>query len=237
MQIPMVELLSNVHSRRCVGIEIINKTNSTTLTSPSSFCYSGYVLSPPPPTVSPGTTENCIFVKTPMALRGSVGLLVYHFQENTLVIMFSNPFDYNFYKTTFGIWITNETVTADKRQFQDLYQRKMPSASYQYLELKKSDSQSIEVSNDKVSVSATMSKDNKAILKVEIADKICKGRLHKEMNNGFSVLSVQAGQKTITKNILGKNKYHEKYLSKKDQGCTDDKLALYYKKCELIGSK
>ncbi|XP_053545854.1 DELTA-sagatoxin-Srs1a-like [Bombina bombina] len=170
MQNSMVEILSKVDAGRSVGIELINRTKSITLNFKSSFCESGHMLSPPSSTVSPGSKEICIFVKTPGTACGSVGLIVYHFQRNSLVVMFSNPFDRNIFSTICGVWITDETVQADHGLFNDLYYDKMPSLSFQRLVVGR-DTQALEVSKDNVVVKATMSDDYKAILKLEITDK------------------------------------------------------------------
>ncbi|KAM4650433.1 uncharacterized protein O3C94_013201 [Discoglossus pictus] len=170
MQKSIAEVLVQVKAGRCVGIEIFNKTNSITLSSPSTFCESGYVFCPPTPTISPGSMESCVFVKTPNTACGSVGVLVYHFSTSSLAIMFSNPFDYNLHNTTFAIWINNEICYANSQIFNDLYYNKPLSSSFQRIQLK-SETQTLKVSNDNLVVSATMSNDYKAILKVEIRDK------------------------------------------------------------------
>ncbi|KAM4703088.1 DELTA-actitoxin-Ucs1a-like [Rhinophrynus dorsalis] len=171
MQKSIAELLNQVDSTRCVGIEISNKSESVTLSSPSTFCGSGYVCCPPAPTISPGTVENCVFVKTPHAARGSVGVLKYHLSnERTIVIMFSNPYDYNLYYTTFGIWITDSQCIANSDLFNDLYYYKQECDSFKRIEVKR-ETNALEIKKENLCVSATMSNDHKAILKVDIKEK------------------------------------------------------------------
>ncbi|OCT61917.1 DELTA-thalatoxin-Avl1a [Xenopus laevis] len=170
MQMPMVELLSKVDSGRCVGIEIANKTRSITLSSPSTYCESGYSHSPPPPSISPGTVDRCIFVKTPSTTCGSVGVVTYCLSNSqTVAILFSNPYDYTLYSIYFGVLITDHSPKADYELYNEMYCNKVQSSQFKRARVSKN-SRDLEVSHGQVKVLATMSNDTKSILRVEIVD-------------------------------------------------------------------
>ncbi|XP_041432159.1 DELTA-thalatoxin-Avl1a-like [Xenopus laevis] len=170
MQVSMVDLLSKVDSGRCVGIEISNKTTSVTLSSPSTYCESGYVHSPPPPTISPNATDYCVFVKKALTARGSVGVLTYHYStSHTIAILFSNPFDYNLHSIYFGVWITDQIRKADHTLYNEMYYNKHPSTEFKCVDVKRH-AQALEVFHGNLKVLATMSNDYKAILKLDIVE-------------------------------------------------------------------
>uniref|UniRef100_A0A803JFU0 Uncharacterized protein n=2 Tax=Xenopus tropicalis TaxID=8364 RepID=A0A803JFU0_XENTR len=170
MQASMVEILSKVDVGRCVGIEISNKTKSVTLSSPSTYCGSGHVHSPPPPTIAPNATDCCVFVKNGLMARGSVGVLTYQCSESsTIAILFSNPFDYNLYNIQFGVWLTDHIRKADDTLYNEMYNNRQHSSEFKCADVKKH-AQALEVSRGNLKVSATMSNDYKAILKLEILD-------------------------------------------------------------------
>ncbi|XP_041434732.1 DELTA-thalatoxin-Avl1b-like [Xenopus laevis] len=169
MQMPMVALLTKVETGRCVGIEIANKTKSITLSSPSTYCDSGFVYCPPPPTISPGTVDHCIFVKTPSTACGSVGVLTHFSGTHTVTILFSNPFDYNIHNILFGALITEKTRKADHALYNEICNTEKQGLYHKLVEVTR-DGESLEVHCDHVKVLATMSNDKKAILRVEILE-------------------------------------------------------------------
>ncbi|KAE8578299.1 hypothetical protein XENTR_v10023445 [Xenopus tropicalis] len=167
---PLVELVSKVDTGRCVCIEIANKTSSITLSSPSSYCKSGFVYCPPPPTISPGNVDHCMFVKTPSTACGSVGVLTYHYSEtHTIAILFSNPFDYNIHSIYFGALITDEVRKADQALYNEMYHYDGQSDHQKLIEVTRN-GESLGVHLGHVKVLATMSNDKKAILRVEILE-------------------------------------------------------------------
>ncbi|XP_029440710.1 DELTA-thalatoxin-Avl1a-like [Rhinatrema bivittatum] len=163
------EIVGQVDSTRCVAVEIRNNTKCHILTKPSTFCESGYVFTPPAPTIPPGTKDHCIYIKVPKTACGSVGLLVYHVSNCSLVIMFSNPFDYLLYRINYGLYITDPSIEADKPLFKSMYYNLSPTSSFQRAEIKK-DSQTLVVTHASLRVSATMSNNKKAIIKIDIED-------------------------------------------------------------------
>ncbi|XP_030053601.1 tereporin-Ca1 [Microcaecilia unicolor] len=163
------ELVANTDTTRCVAIEIRNNSKYITLCRPSTFCESGCVFTPPGPTIPPGKKDYCIFSKTPNAACGSVGLLLYRFSNVSLAIMFSNPFDYLLYKINYGLYITDPSIEAGKPLFKSMYYDLAPTCYFQRAQLKR-DSQALVVTHENLRVSATMSNNKKAIIKIDIDD-------------------------------------------------------------------
>ncbi|XP_078507300.1 hydra actinoporin-like toxin 6 [Lissotriton helveticus] len=166
------EMVLQLNTTRCVGIEIANATKSLTLKGARTFCESGYNSIPPALTILPGEVKNCVFVKTDLAPTGSVGVLTYDCGNFSLGIMFSNPFDFNIYKVWYGLHIAE-----DAKQHQDLetlyhhmYYKMAPGRFFEKAEVSKTTG-SIQLQHDGYCVTATMSYDCKAILKVKIEDK------------------------------------------------------------------
>ncbi|XP_078510068.1 DELTA-actitoxin-Afr1c-like [Lissotriton helveticus] len=165
------EMVLKLTTTRCVGIEIANATKSLTLKGARTFCESGYNSIPPALTILPGETQNCVFVKKDLTLTGTVGLLTYDCGNFSLGVMFSNPFDYNLYKVWYGLHISEDTKQHQDLEtlYNDMYYKMSPSTFFQKAEVSKT-TKSIELDYEGCRVTATMSYDSKAILKVRIED-------------------------------------------------------------------
>nr|XP_033815906.1 DELTA-actitoxin-Aeq1b-like [Geotrypetes seraphini] len=163
------EIVANTDSGRCVGIEIRNNSKYITLCKPSTYCESGCVFTPPGPTIPPGKKDYCVFTKTPNTACGSVGVLLYRFSNFSLAIMFSNPYDYLLYNINYGLYITDPSIEAGKPLFKSMYYDLAPTSYFQRTEIKR-ESRALVVTQENLRISATMSSNKKAIIKIDVDD-------------------------------------------------------------------
>ncbi|CAM4691412.1 unnamed protein product [Caretta caretta] len=160
------ELIVPVAAGRCVGIQITNNTRGVTLENPSSRA-----MIDPESRIPPSSSGSCVFVKTSYTAHGSVGVLSYESAAFTLAIMFSNPFDQFLYSSEFAI-----ELFAGRKQFHSmerLYHYMFSDGppykckSHRKVKLEVQDGQ-LEVTNEEMQVKATMSSQDKSIIKVQI---------------------------------------------------------------------
>ncbi|KAM9336406.1 DELTA-stichotoxin-Hcr4a-like [Symphorus nematophorus] len=167
-------LAANITSRRNVTIEITNITNNYCLLDPVVYLESGHCHSPPQPIVRPLTTEVCNFSKTSAKTSGAVGVLCYDLFEKgkganeVLAIMFSVPYDYTGYQNWHALGIYKKGKECDKDLFKEMYYNK-EQKSFARIEAKGS---CLTFQGDKLDVMATMSPLGKAIMKVELWEKV-----------------------------------------------------------------
>lgn len=132
---------------------------------------SGYTHSPPQPTVRSGLTEVCSFTKDDDTACGSVGVVTYelfdvhrHCCEELVAVMFSVPFDYNFYKNWLAVGIFEHSQACDESLYKHMYDSKTMD-NFARVEAKGS---GLTFKGQKVDVRATMSEIGKAIVKLEV---------------------------------------------------------------------
>ncbi|KAF6739322.1 DELTA-stichotoxin-Hmg2b [Oryzias melastigma] len=166
---------ANLKSRRNVTIEITNLTRNYCLINPKVFLESGSCHSPPQPTVRPQKTEVCIFGKTSSKATGTVGVLTYELFERhsnqakeTMALMFSVPYDYNVYKNWLGVGIYQQGKECNKGLYEEMYYNK-EQQGFRREEAKGCD---LTFSGNSLDIKATMSPMGKAIMKVEVWDKL-----------------------------------------------------------------
>lgn len=136
---------------------------------------SGFNFNPPQPTVCTTKTEVCSFTKDDNTATGAVGVLTYELfnmqtrQCNELVaIMFSVPFDYRFYKNWLGVGVFEHTRTTDEALYKHMYYDK----DFTNFERHEAKGQGVTYRGRAVDVMATMSDNGRAILKMEVYDKM-----------------------------------------------------------------
>ncbi|TKS89402.1 DELTA-alicitoxin-Pse1b [Collichthys lucidus] len=168
-------LSANLKSRRNVTIEITNVTNNICLIDPKVYLESGNCHSPPQPTVRPLKTEVCNFSKTSGKASGAVGVITYDMFERQsncarekLAIMFSVPYDYNFYKNWVALGIYDKSRECDESLYKEMYNNK-EQQGFVRAEAKGC---SLMYVGKNLDVMCTMSPLGRAILKVELWDKI-----------------------------------------------------------------
>ncbi|CAJ1081417.1 DELTA-sagatoxin-Srs1a-like [Xyrichtys novacula] len=167
----MVTLTTN---RICV-IEIKNASNVYCFYQPSVFMKSGFSYCPPQPTLGSNKTEVCSFTKDDNTASGAVGVMTYdlfnmHTRQCTemMAIMFSVPFDYNFYANWLGVGIFDKETPCDEKLFDQMY-NDTDEAHFKHY---KADGSGIVFKGDMVDVRACMSDEGRAIVKLEFYDKI-----------------------------------------------------------------
>ncbi|XP_039979667.1 bryoporin-like [Xiphias gladius] len=161
-------------NRNCT-IEIINVTGSYGLINPKVYMTSGFCHHPPQPTVRADKTEVCSFTKDDHTATGAVGLLTYdlfHIQSRVcserMAIMFSVPFDYNLYKNRLAVGVVERSRACDKHLCDQMYDGKDLSNFTR----SEANGSGLEFRAKYVDLRATMSTIGKAIVKVELHDKM-----------------------------------------------------------------
>ncbi|XP_059204882.1 bryoporin-like [Centropristis striata] len=161
-------------NRNCT-IEITNVSTNYCLINPKVYMASGFSHHPPQPTVRSSMAEVCSFIKDDNTATGAVGLLTYdlfHMQSRVcsdrMAIMFSVPYDHNLYKNRLAIGVVEQSRACDKHLYDQLYDGKDLS------NFARSESQGsgLEYGATYVDVRASMSSVGKAIVKVELYDKM-----------------------------------------------------------------
>ncbi|KAL2101277.1 hypothetical protein ACEWY4_003038 [Coilia grayii] len=166
---------ADVGTRRNVTIEINNLTNNYCLLNPRVFLDSGETYNPPQPTVRPLKAEVCSFSKNKAKATGSVGVMTYDLFERsrndyveTLAIMFSIPWDYNLYKNWFAVGIYPKGRACDEALYKEMYYDKKQKDFVR----EQANGSGIDYVGNHLDVRATMSPMGKAIMKVEVWDKL-----------------------------------------------------------------
>ncbi|KAK6471277.1 DELTA-stichotoxin-Hcr4a-like [Huso huso] len=135
------------------------------------YTFSGYNLNPPQPTIKKESTAVCSFSKTSYTARGSVGVLTYDVIKNNdavecIAMMFSVPFDYNWYKNWFAIGSFSVGKTCDHA----LYNRMYHKGEDGFIRRQATDG-IVEFTGKAVVIKATMSAAGRSIMKIEVWNK------------------------------------------------------------------
>ncbi|XP_034083450.1 DELTA-stichotoxin-Hmg2b-like [Gymnodraco acuticeps] len=163
-------------NRNCT-IELTNVSSSYCLVPPQVRISSGFTFSPPQPTVRTQKTELCSFVKDDHTATGAVGVLTYELFDmsnrhcnEVIAIMFSVPFDYNFYKNWLGVGIFEHTRECNEKLFKHMYNEKDFTNFLRH----EAEGSGVTYKGRMVDVRACMSDEGKAIIKLELYDKMGK---------------------------------------------------------------
>uniref|UniRef100_UPI0037E7AC31 uncharacterized protein n=1 Tax=Semicossyphus pulcher TaxID=241346 RepID=UPI0037E7AC31 len=161
-------------NRNCT-VEISNVSNSYCLTNPKVYMESGFSHHPPQPTIQITKTEVCSFIKDDNTATGAVGLLTYdlfHMQSRVcserMAIMFSVPFDHNLYKNRLAVGMVETSRACDKTLYDQMYDGKDLSKCTR----SETQGSGLLYKATYVDIRATMSTVGKAIVKVELYDKM-----------------------------------------------------------------
>lgn len=141
------------------------------------YLENGETYNPPQPSVRPLMTECCTFTKSSSSATGTIGVLMFDLigRSNTgapesLAIMFSVPWDYNLYKNWFGVGIYKTDRSCDKELYKEMYyEKKQKEHGFVREEAVGSGINYIGANHD---IKATMTPLAKAIMKVEVWDKL-----------------------------------------------------------------
>ncbi|KAL7378365.1 hypothetical protein ABVT39_012476 [Epinephelus coioides] len=161
-------------NRNCT-MEITNVSSNYCLANPKVYMSSGFSHHPPQPTVRPNMTEVCSFIKDDNTATGAVGLLIYdlfHMQSRVcserVAIMFSVPYDHNLYKNRLAVGVFEHSRACDKHLYDQMYDGKDLTGFTR----SETHGCGLEYKATYVEVRATMSSIGKAIVKVELYDKM-----------------------------------------------------------------
>lgn len=136
------------------------------------YCKSGDILHHGLETIEPGAKDCTLFVKKAFTACGSVGVLTFQFndrQSQRLAILFSNPFNHILYDCTFGLHFTKTGVSA-RQLYEDMYshgerlENSIKACKNTVIQLPH------KLVHNGVQVTATMSAQNKSILRVVVED-------------------------------------------------------------------
>uniref|UniRef100_A0A4W6E588 Uncharacterized protein n=1 Tax=Lates calcarifer TaxID=8187 RepID=A0A4W6E588_LATCA len=145
-------------NRNCT-IEITNVSSTFCLVNPKVHMESGFSFSPPQPTVRTTKSEVCSFTKDDNTASGAVGLMA---------IMFSVPFDYNFYKNWLGVGIFEHTRACDEKLFKHMYEGK----DFTNFVRQEANGSGVKYTGRALDVRACMSDQGRAMIKLEMYDKM-----------------------------------------------------------------
>lgn len=139
------------------------------------YMKSGFCQHPPQPTIRTTKTEVCSFTKDDNTATGAVGILTYdlfHMQSRVcserMAIMFSVPFDHNLYKNQLAIGVFEQSRACDKQ----LYDRMYDGKDLSNFTRSEANGCGLEYKATYVDLRATMSTVGKAMVKVELYDKM-----------------------------------------------------------------
>ncbi|XP_036449510.1 DELTA-actitoxin-Ate1a-like [Colossoma macropomum] len=164
------QISQSMKTGRNVTIEITNHSQKYILANPKAHTTSGYCFHPPQPTIAKNTTAVCAFSKTARVARGAVGVLTYQMLRDEkcfvaeLAIMFSVPFDYNWYENWFALGIYKQEIPCDEALFSKMYYDTGPFTRC------KSTGSTLTYSGRGVLVKATMSAGGRSVMKIEFWD-------------------------------------------------------------------
>lgn len=87
----------------------------------------GYCYHPPQPTIEKNTKEVCSFSKYARTTRGTFGVMMYQILTDNkdcvgeLAIMFSVPFNYNWFKNWFALGVFDGNISCDENLIRRMY--------------------------------------------------------------------------------------------------------------------
>ncbi|XP_078496897.1 uncharacterized protein LOC144752965 isoform X1 [Lissotriton helveticus] len=158
-------------SGRCVLIEVTNNSELS-LENKRYYCKSGEILHHGLETIEPGAKDCTLFGKKSFMACGSVGVLTFQLndrQSQRLAILFSNPFNRIIYDRAFGLHFTKTGASA-RQLYEDMYSHGERLENYIKARTDSVIQFPHKLVHNGVQVTATMSAESKAILRVVIED-------------------------------------------------------------------
>lgn len=144
--------------------------------SPACFCVSsvytdsGFCQEPLPPTLSPSESGRVLFVKTPHAARGSVGVFTYDLHNQStkqydgkVAVMFSNPYDFNLYSNWYAVGVFDKSTKCDKSLFEEMYY----NSEREFVRVKAKEC-SLTYKGESVTIRATISDSYTPVIKIQV---------------------------------------------------------------------
>ncbi|XP_059204105.1 uncharacterized protein LOC131983403, partial [Centropristis striata] len=156
--------------RQC-SIEITNKCSQYTLSNPSYYTESGSCAKPLPYHIDSDSSSSGLFIKTPYATSGAVGVFTYDIINKStnkstekIAVMFSVPFDFNIY----SIWYAVGIFDMSKECNRDLYNQMYYKTDSTFVRSKAA--HGIKHSHKGVTIMATMVDSYQPVMMVEVRD-------------------------------------------------------------------
>ncbi|XP_059180937.1 uncharacterized protein LOC131959742 [Centropristis striata] len=161
-------------NRNCT-VEVTNVSSVYCLYNPKVHMESGFPFSPPQPTLRSMNTEVFSFDKDDNTACGAVGVVTYElFNMHTrtcdqmMAIMFSVPYDYNFYKNWLGVGIFPHGTECNDKLFDTMYNKK----DFTNFMRHEADGSGVSFRGASLDVRGCMSDGGTAIIKLELYDKM-----------------------------------------------------------------
>ena len=136
---------------------------------------SGFAFSPPQPTVRSTNTAVCSFTKDDNTATGAVGVLTYELFDvrnkdckEVMAVMFSVPFDYNLFKNKLALGVFENTRACDEKLYEHMYESK----DFTHFARHQPNGSGLKYEGKMVDVRACMSDEGRAIIKLEVYDKM-----------------------------------------------------------------
>lgn len=136
---------------------------------------SGFVYSPPQPTLLSTNTDVSSYTKDDNTASGAVGVLTYemfdlrtHHCNEVMAVMFSVPFDYNLYKNWLALGVFEHTRACDEKLYDHMYNSK----DFTNFVRHESNGSGLKYEGRVVDLRACMSDEGRAIIKLEVYDKM-----------------------------------------------------------------
>ncbi|KAM4536204.1 DELTA-sagatoxin-Srs1a-like isoform 1-T2 [Fundulus diaphanus] len=157
--------------RECT-VTIHNKTSGFILRDPRVQLIKGNCATPLTPDLSPNESGTALFKKTRDTACGSVGVFTYTIvnkstnQDNSrLAVMFSVPYNFNFYSNLYAVGEFSEYKQCDKNLYHEMYYD-----SNDNLVRGHAKGPSLTHKGSHVTIRASMSDSYQPVLKVDICD-------------------------------------------------------------------
>ncbi|XP_026202360.1 bryoporin-like [Anabas testudineus] len=157
--------------RQCT-VELQNKCSVYTLCNPHVHTISGRCDKPLPPSLSPSESGSALFIKTPHTACGSVGVFTYDLHnesadksEGRIAVMFSVPYDFNFYSNWYAVGVFGLDKQCGKHLFEEMY-----NYTERGFVRGKAKGPSLTHKGGVVTVRATMSDSYQPVLKVQVCN-------------------------------------------------------------------
>ncbi|KAI4874694.1 hypothetical protein NFI96_021607 [Prochilodus magdalenae] len=201
------QISRSINTNRNVTIQLVNKSENYILSDPRIHTISGYCHLPPQPTIAKNMQDTCLFSKSTYAARGSAGVLTYqilrddtdHFCE--LAVMFSVPYDYNFFENWFALGIYGPDIQCDYNLFKKMYYDDDGPFTRD-----KGSGSVIKCAVNGVLVKGTMSASGQSIVKVELWDnRGTEARLSQETGQKLMLLTCTIQQRHTDSFTLQEN--------------------------------
>uniref|UniRef100_A0A3P8YTV7 Uncharacterized protein n=1 Tax=Esox lucius TaxID=8010 RepID=A0A3P8YTV7_ESOLU len=155
---------ASLTTKRNGTVEITDVTSAYCLINPKNWVYmsSGYCYHPPQPTVRITQIEVCSFTKDDDTATGAVGVLTYDLFHMHSRVCSEQELNW------LGVGVFETACVCDKQQYKHMYQEK----DFSNFARSKASGSGVEYKAKNVDLRASVSNVGKAIIKVELYDKM-----------------------------------------------------------------